>query len=269
MRKTRVALVGCGSIGRTIAAAFRKGGLRGRITAVCDIRRDAAERISRMLSPRPRITSIREAVRSADCVVECATAAIVPIVVREALGSGRDVLVMSVAGVLANPTLLRLAKRGKGRLVVPSGAVGALDALKAAAVAGLDAVELVTSKPPKSIEGAPYVRSRHMRLAGLRRPKVVFRGNALGAAKGFPSNLNVAATVALAGVGAARTRVTIVADPRLRRNVHELSFRGPFGRAYFRVENVPSPANPKTSYLAALSAVAALRRLLGGFSPGG
>jgi len=222
-----------------------------------------------MLSPRPRIASIREAVRSADCVVECATAAVVPSVVREALGHGRDVLVMSVAGVLANPSLLRMAKRGMGRLIVPSGAVGALDALKAAAVAGLDAVELVTSKPPKSLEGAPYVRSRRIRLTGLRRPKVVFRGNALGAAKGFPSNLNVAATVALAGVGAARTRVTIIADPRLKRNVHELSFRGPFGRASFRVENVPSPSNPKTSYLAALSAVAALRRLLGGFSPGG
>lgn len=263
-----MALVGCGSIGRVIARAFGHGVLRGRIVAVCDIRRGAAEGLARSLSPRPRIATLGEAVRRADCVVECATAAAVPAVAREALAHGRDVLVMSVAGVLANPGLLKLAARSRGRLVVPSGALGALDALKAGAVAGLGRVDLVTSKPPASLKDAPYVRSRRMNLSGLKRPRVVFRGNALGAARGFPSNLNVAATVALAGVGPRRTRVTIVADPRLKRNVHELSFEGPFGRARFRVENVPSPDNPKTSYLAALSAVAALKRLLGGFSPG-
>lgn len=267
--KRRVGLIGCGAIGRTVAAAFRAGKLPGRLVAVCDLKAAAAERLAQMLTPKPSITSLPGVIRASDVVMECAHADAVPAVVREALEARRDLVIMSVSGLLRHPRLIAAARRSRSRLVVPSGALGGLDALRAAAVAGLKAVTLVTRKRPQALQDAPYLKARGITLAGIKRPRVVYTGNAAGAARGFPSNLNVAATVSLAGLGPRATRVTIIADPALRVNVHELLVKGEFGQAMIRVRNKPSPDNPRTSHLAALSAIAALRCLLEGVSIGG
>lgn len=100
-----------------------------------------------------------------------------------------------------------------------------------------------------------------MDLQTVTEPTVVFEGNALEAVAGFPANVNVAAALSLAGLGAERTRVRIVVDPRDTRNRHKIEAVGACGRLSLEVENVPSPDNPKTSYLAALSALALLQRL--------
>lgn len=268
-RPWRVALIGCGAIGRAVARAFGRGRLPGRLVAVCDLDAARAASVAALLRPRPRVTSLIGAVRSADIVVECASAAAVAGVVRAARARGKDVLAVSVAGLLGHPELLRPSSVGRGRLVVPSGALGALDALRAAREAGLSAVTLTSSKPPRAYAGAPYVVARRIDLARIRTRTVLYRGNALGAARGFPANLNVAATVSLAGIGARRTRVTIVADPHLQANVHELSATGAAGRFTARFENRPFPENPKTSYLAAVAVIASLRRLLEDVSIGG
>jgi len=91
---------------------------------------------------------------------------------------------------------------------------------------------------------------------------LLFEGSASKAVKAFPANVNVAATVSLAGIGFERTKVRVVADPSLSRNVHELTVEGEFGTFFTRVENLPSPDNPKTSYLAALSAISTLKQIL-------
>lgn len=263
----RIGLVGCGAIGRALARAIARGAVPGRLAAVCDADPAAAARLARGIRPRPAILPLRALVARCDVVVECASAAAAPGVVAAARARGRDVLALSVAGLLHHPELLRPAARG--RMVVPSGALGALDALRASRRGGLRRVTLTSSKPPRAWAGAPHILRRGIRLDRVRARTVLFAGDAAAAARGFPANINIAATVALAGLGARRTRVRIVADPALRRNVHHLEFEGAFGRASCRFENVPFPENPKTSRLAALSALEALAGLLTSVRVGG
>jgi aspartate dehydrogenase len=133
--------------------------------------------------------------------------------------------------------------------------------LRSARVAGLDEVVLTTSKPPRALAGAPYFAERGVDVGSVRERTVIFEGPAIEAVRHFPANVNVAATVSLAGIGPERTRVRVVADPSLAGNVHELSARGAFGEMTLRLANLPSPDNPKTSLLACLSPLACLRRL--------
>ena len=145
-------------------------------------------------------------------------------------------------------------------VLVPSGAVGGLDVLRAARIGGLDTVELRTTKPPRALRGAPYLAAHRIDVDAFHGPTVVFDGPATEAVVGFPANLNVVAALSLAGIGPERTRVVLVADPTGERNIHEVTARGAFGELSLRLENRPTPGNPKTSLLAPLSALALLRR---------
>jgi aspartate dehydrogenase len=168
------------------------------------------------------------------------------------LERGVSVVCMS-SGALAEPALLdrvtRLCRPDGPRLVVPSGAVAGIDLLRAAALGRLDRVHLRTVKPAASLGG------------GKSAPEVLFSGNAAEAIRRFPRNINVAVTLSLAGLGAERTTVEIVADPAATFNTHTVTIEGEFGTAEITVRNFPSPSNPKTSALAGLSALAALRAL--------
>lgn len=126
---------------------------------------------------------------------------------------------------------------------------------------GLTSVEIVSTKHPRGLEGAPYLVENNIDLSGLTEPEVVFQGSAREAARGFPKNVNVAVALSLAGIGVDRTVVTIVADPSATRTLHEVRARGEFGELHTTVRNLVHPENPKTSYLAALSAIRTLRKL--------
>ena len=132
------------------------------------------------------------------------------------LAAGADVLVMSVGALADAAVLARLeaAARASGRSVlVSSGAIGGLDAIRAARLAGLDSVELRTTKAPRSLAGAPGIVQAGIDLDAITAPTVVFEGNASDAVAAFPANLNVVAALSLAGIGPERTRVVLVADP--------------------------------------------------------
>ena len=125
--------------------------------------------------------------------------------------------------------------------------------------AGLHNVTLTTRKPPKGLVGAPYLVENEIDVLSLTEPKVVFEGNAFEAARGFPANVNVAAALSLNGIGPYETKVRIIADPNATENSHEVVAEGAFGRMQTITTNMPSPRNPKSSYLASLSACAELR----------
>lgn len=199
-------------------------------------------------------------IRRSDLVIEATSASAAGAIVTDALTAGRRVIAMSVGGLLPLVARLpRLLARG-GELHVPTGAIAGLDAIKAARCGRLRRVTLTTRKPPRALQGAPGLR-HPSRLRALTRPVTIFSGPASRAVKQFPQNINVAATLALAGLGASRTQVRIIADPTVRRNVHEIEAVGSFGRLTVRTENVPSARNPKTSELAVLSAQATLQQL--------
>ncbi|HEV8360545.1 MAG TPA: aspartate dehydrogenase [Candidatus Thermoplasmatota archaeon] len=246
-------LVGCGAIGSEIARAAQRMPEVGRI-ALYDVRRDAAEKLARQLEKGYAVATLEDGIREATLVVEAASQEAVRQVAALALDAGRDVMLLSVSA-LADDALVRsltdLARRRGRNIYVPSGAIGAIDALKAARVGRLQSVTLTTTKPPAALG-----------LNGLEQAKVVYEGPADEAMRLFPKNVNIAASLALAGLGAEQTRVRIVADPRVARNTHELRVEGDFGLLTLKVENEPSPHNPATSHLASLSAIALLHQIV-------
>jgi aspartate dehydrogenase len=180
------------------------------------------------------------------------------------LRAGIDLLMVSV-GALADPgvetAIVEAARAGRAQARVASGAIGALDAIAAAAVGGLERVTHTTRKPARTLLGAE--EAGH--LAG---PREIFRGSAREGALLFPESINVAAAVSLAGIGLDRTEVCVIADPSVQRNQHEVVAEGAFGRLRFEIQNVPTDQNPRTGRLVAMSLAQALRARRPGLSVG-
>lgn len=257
----RVGLVGCGAIGSRLALALQRHYPHAaRITALHDKDPRPARALARRLHPRPPLTSLSRLIRTSHVVIEAASIDAARRLLPEALRANRTIVVMSVGALLRDSSWRRLARRSRGRIYVPSGALAGLDAVKAMAVGRIRRISLITRKPPRALASAPYVRRKGLRLERLRRPLTIFEGSPRRVVAAFPQNTNVAAAAALAGRAPGRTRVRVVADPTIRRNVHELEVTGDCGRVQVRVESRPS-ANPRTSELAVRSAVATLGRL--------
>jgi aspartate dehydrogenase len=180
------------------------------------------------------------------------------------LQAGVSVVVLS-AGALADDALRAAAERAAEEsgalLYVPSGGIGGLDALKTACLGGVDEVSIRVAKPPAAWKGIPYVENLGVDLDALRAPQTLFEGPARQGVPHFPQNVNIAAVLSLAGIGMDRTRLEVVADPGLTLNTHTIRVSGAAGRMTVVLENVPAPENPKTSWLACYSALAALRSL--------
>jgi aspartate dehydrogenase len=262
----RIGLIGCGSIGSAVAQAIADGRIPGvELIAIADVvETETAKRVA-AAAGCPFFTDDRLLLElRPDLVVEAASQEAVRTWAGEVLESGADLLIVSV-GALAAPEvfsrLTDLARRHGRRIHVPSGAIGGVDVIKGAAVGGIEECRLTTTKPPRALASAPYVREHRIDLEGIGKATLIYEGPASQAVCYFPQNVNVAATIGLAGIGLDKTTVRIVADPGAARNVHEVFVRGAFGEATIRLENMPSPANPKSSYLTSLSVIAALQSL--------
>jgi aspartate dehydrogenase len=174
---------------------------------------------------------------------------------------GRVFMPLSVAQLLQHPDLIDRAKQTGARIVVPTGALIGLDAVRAAAEGTVHSVTMVTRKPPAGLEGAPYLIERGISVAGLTEARKVFDGSAREGARGFPANVNVAAALSLAGIGPDRTQLQIWADPGVTRNTHTITVDADAMRFTMTIENVPSE-NPRTGRSVAPSTIAALRGLV-------
>ena len=245
------------------------GGSAGDIEliAVYDIIRERAERLASRLSTKPVVAKNADELirnKAVHVVIEAASQKAVKQYATKALAENKDLIVLST-GALVNEDLfseITEQARSKGRKVyLPSGAVVGLDNIKSAALGRIDEVTLTTRKPPLSFEGAPLVQRRKIDLSTLKEPLVLYEGPARQAVKLFPQNVNVSASLSLAGVGADRTKVRIITDPGVKEITHEIHVKGEFGELETRTVNKPFPSNPKTSYIAALSAIATLRKL--------
>ena len=162
---------------------------------------------------------------------------------------------------MQNGDLIERAKTNGARILVPTGGLIGLDAVRAAAEGTIRSVNMITRKPPNGLDGAPYLVERGISLKNLDKPIKVFDGSARDGAKGFPANVNVAAALSLAGIGPDRTHLEIWADPALTRNTHRIEVDSDTAKFSMTIENVPSD-NPRTGKIVALSTVAALRGLV-------
>lgn len=259
----KVGIIGCGTIGRKLAMAIEgQFSKQADLAAVCDVDERRVEGLVGKLRRKPKIASVDQVIQLSDLVVEAASMSVSAEIVSKCLAAGKDVLVMSCGGLLGRPDLLEEARKKNVRVYIPSGAISGLDGVKGAAMGRIEKVTLTTRKPPRSFEGAPYVVKRQIDLDGIKEETVLFEGPAEEAIKEFPKNVNVAASLSLAALGGQKTRVRVVADPKVSRNTHEIELEGEFGRLVCRTENVPSPDNPRTSALAGLSALAVLKGVL-------
>jgi len=256
-----VGLGGFGAIGGAVARRLDRGlpGLRLVAVSARDVPR-AEQRMAELARPVP-VVPLGALAERADVVVECAPAAAFREVAEPALRAGRILMPVSVGQLLEHADLVDLAARTGARIIVPTGALLGLDAVRAAAEGEIHSVTMVTRKPPGGLSGAPYLAQHGIELDGLDAPLKVFEGSARDGARGFPANVNVAAALSLAGIGPDRTRLEIWADPHITRNTHRIVVEADSARFEMQIENVPTDENPRTGRITALSVIAALRRL--------
>ena len=255
-----VGIAGLGAIGLPLARMLDAGVGGLRLVAVSARDRQKAAASIADFQFRPDIVELAS-LADADIVVEAAPASVFDEIALPAIEAGRIFVPLSVGALLPRMHLVQRAQQTGARIVVPTGALLGLDAVRAAAEGPVDSVTIETRKPPLGLVGAPYLLRHGIDITGITEPTLVFEGNAFDAAAGFPANVNVAAALALAGIGPIRTRVQIWADPGVTHNTHTIRLEADSVRLTMTIENVPSLENPRTGQITPHSILACLRGL--------
>jgi len=264
-----IGIAGLGTIGLKIATVLDDGGIAGmRLAAVSSGSAEKARTRMSAFKTVPPVVSPAELSDRCDLVVECVPKAAFMEVALPVLSLGKTLVTVSGAAILANPDIVDTARRNGGRIVLATGALLGLDAIRAAAEGEIRSVRMVTRKPPKSLHGAPFLEENGIDVRTFSEARRVFSGTAAEGAIGFPSNVNVAAAVGLAGIGADTTELEIWADPALERNTHTIVVDADSARFEMKIENVPTDENPGTGKITALSVIAALRAEVGALRVG-
>jgi len=257
----KVGLAGLGAVGLEVARRIEAGipGLTLAAVAVRD--REKAKRNLPQIGDRIPVIAAEALAESCDLVVECLPPELFRAIASSVIERGKLFMPLSVGQLLENWDFVARAKETGARILVPTGALIGLDAVRAAGEGKIHSVTMVTRKPPNGLEGAPYLVERGISLKGINAARKVFDGTARDGARGFPANVNVAAALSLAGIGPDKTKLEIWADPTIDRNTHRIEVDSDTARFSMTIEGIPS-ANPRTGRIVPLSTVAALRALV-------
>lgn len=264
----RIGILGCGFIGTTIAGAIDH--MEGVLSIeLFDIDYDRAAKLSSRIkgsnvhSPE----DLEDFIESSDLVVEAASQEAVIEVGPDVVSKGKDLMILSVGALvddkLWNDMRSNALKTGS-KILIPSGAIAGIDGIISGSIADIESVTLTVRKPPSGLSLPSSLKHLSNELSDANGPVTLFDGSAREAVAIFPKNVNVAATIALSGIGFDKTKVRVLADPRVTRNQHEVVVRGRFGEMSIKMLNQPSTTNPRTSYMAPLSAIASIKKLLTG-----
>jgi len=260
-RVLNVGIAGFGTIGKVIGKALDDGISGLKLIAVTSGNLEKAKRnMQNFANPAP-VVSAEELINRADIIVECAPTSAFMSVAEPSLRQGKILVTVSGAAILQNPNIVDTAKSHGGKIVLATGALLGLDAVRAAAQGDIYSVKMVTRKPPTSLLKAKYVIENDINLSNLSQPLRLFKGSAREGAEQFPSNVNVAAALGLAGIGADETQLEIWADPTKERNTHNIKVDACSASFELTIENVPTIENPGTGRITALSVLAALESL--------
>lgn len=265
MPKLKIGIVGCGAIGSSLAKVITKDLTdQATLVALYDIDIKKGRNLSKDVSrSNISVNNLSSLIDKSQFVIEAASSKSSWEIAKNVLIKGRDTMIMSVGGIAGNfKELSRLAKKNNCKVYIPSGAISGIDALKAAKQGRLNKVTLTTRKNPLSFKGVKYIEDNGIKINQIKKDRVIFYGSAKKAVGYFPQNINVAGILSMAGMGLDKTLVKIIASPKVHKNIHEIEIESQAGRIFTRTENILHPENPKTSYLAYLSAVAILKQIL-------
>jgi|SRR3989338_6026468 len=254
----KAGIIGCGFIGGELAQFIDKN-KDFELIGLNDIDKSKPGELKNQLkNNNPEAMEIDELITKSDLIVESAKKDVIEKILKnENLNKkGKKLLIMSTGGLIN--CLDSLKKIKNCEIILPSGAICGLDAIKSVS-GSIDSLALTTTKPAKSLEGAPFIVKNGMDLKNLKEKKIIFEGSLKDAIEGFPQNINVAATLFLASKFEG-IKIKIVADPNTRFNTHEIEARGDFGIIKATTQNLPSK-NPRTSYLAVMSAINVLKEI--------
>jgi aspartate dehydrogenase len=247
----KLGIIGCGAIGNDVAIAADTIDEISEIF-LYDINEDAVKKLGKIVS-KSKMVSIDVLLEKSNVVFEAASQEAVIQYAEDVLKKGKDMIIMSIGSLFNDLYRMKLAEiafNNNCKIYLPTGAVCGIDGILSASADVIDEVTLVTTKPPRALN------------KDLNKRTVVFNGNASEAIKLFPKNINVAANLSIAGIGFEKTNVQIIVDPVATRNSHKILAHGKFGRLRAEVENMPNPNNIGSSYLASLSAIATLKKIL-------
>jgi aspartate dehydrogenase len=257
-----IAIAGLGAIGLPVARRLDSGISGLKLVAVSARDQAAAGgRVAGFKNP-PAVVSLAELPALADVVVECCPASQFAALAEATIDAGKIFMPLSVGALLDRMDLVERAAAKGARILVPTGALAGLDAVRAAAVGTIHTARIVTRKPPGGLKGAPYLALHNLDMDAITTPTCIFKGSARDGARGFPANVNVAAALSLAGIGPDRTELEIWADPTVTRNTHRIEIDSDATRLTFTIEGIPSEENPRTGKLTPLSVIACLTGLV-------
>jgi len=259
----RIGLIGCGAIGSLIAKAVDEGKVNAKLVYVYDSRKEAALKLVEKLRDKPRVLDGIENMlkdKELEVIVEAASDEAVLEYLEPIIEAGKEVLVMSIGGLLF-PETRKIYEENASRIHVPAGAIAGLDAVQAISLVGVDKVILTTRKPPEALAYSNYFKEKGIDLNKIKEPTLVYEGPVEDALKRFPRSVNVAAALALYSKSGVLVR--IIADPTRKEIMHEIDVESSVSNLKILVENIPHPDNPRTSYLAALSCIQKLREICG------
>ena len=259
-KNIKVAIGSLGSIGLKVARCLDAEEIPGMVLSAVAARDQ--EKLKRNISSfktPPQILPVDQLGQHADIVIECAPKKVFTAIANSAIDNGCTFMPLSVGALLDNMELIDRARDNQAVIFIPTGALLGLDAVKAVAEGEVHSITLVTRKPPTGLAGAPHLVDNAINIENLKQPLQVFDGTAREAARAFPANVNVAAALALAGIGADRTTVQVWADPSVSRNMHTIEVVSEASNFTMSIENVPGET-PATGKITALSVIASLRR---------
>jgi aspartate dehydrogenase len=262
-KKKKIGIIGCGNIGTEILRAVDRNDINVEISGCYDINRQKYDTLLKKLKTiKPPFIQMEKLVKKSDLLIECAAKDAVRNIFETAIKYYKDILFLSAGGVLDCLDLINKAKEKMINMYIPSGAVVGIDGLDAAKYIGIKQVTLITKKPPEAFKGNKYLQQKNIDINNISVETIVFDGTAKEAVNDFPANINVAATLSIAGIGPEKTKVKIIIDPFIKTNIHEITVEGDFGRFKTITENFPSPDNPKTSYLTSLSTIVLIKKIV-------
>lgn len=268
--KVKIGIVGCGAIGQGIALQIQKDLSKdAKVVRIFDIDKSKSSKLSKKLKIEHVVSpSIDDLINKCDCMIEAVNSENTVEIIKKAVKAHKSVLAMSVGKLLNADKLFQLARKNKCYIMLPSGAIAGIDAIKAASLVGIKKITLTTKKPLKGFANNEYFAEQGFDVSKIKKETVIFDGTVQQAVKRFPQNINVAATLALASQMYKKMRIRIITSPNFTKNVHEIEMVGDFGRLVTKTENVVCPENPKTSYLAILSGFQTLKQFCTGFLVG-